>query len=126
MINDEAKAYPLNALTAQSPVLLDSVGDEAIMLVLGPDGKSVRLFSRKVDSSTLDFYRSNLVTLAIPGRCSMKILSANGASTALPQSWTVIGLAWTRMQKRVRISVALISQIREKRPERAWSRGTPA
>jgi hypothetical protein len=60
VINDEAKAYPLSTLTTQSPVLLDSVGDEAIMLVLGPDGKSVRLFSRKVGSSTLDFW-SNLV-----------------------------------------------------------------
>jgi Protein of unknown function (DUF3179) len=39
-----AQAYPLSKLTVQSSVLLDSVGGEPIMVVLGPDGKSVRVF----------------------------------------------------------------------------------
>jgi hypothetical protein len=60
VINNEAKAYPLSALTAQSPVLVDSLAGEAIMLALGPDGKSVRIFSREVNSRTFDFYRNNL------------------------------------------------------------------
>jgi hypothetical protein len=51
-----AEAYPLSKLTAQSPVLLDVLGDEPIMLVLGPDGKSVRVFSRQVAGRTLEFY----------------------------------------------------------------------
>jgi len=38
------------------PVLLDSVGGDPIMLVLGPDGKSVRVFSRNIAGSTLEFY----------------------------------------------------------------------
>jgi hypothetical protein len=54
--NGAAQAYPLNNLTIQSPVLLDRVGDEPIMLVLGPDGKSVRVFSRKIGGNTLEFY----------------------------------------------------------------------
>jgi hypothetical protein len=37
-------------------VLLDRVGGEPIMLVLGPDGKSVRVFSRNRNGSTLEFY----------------------------------------------------------------------
>jgi hypothetical protein len=57
--DQEAKAYPLSKLTAGSPVLLDSLGEQPIMLVLGPDGKSIRVFSRKVDSGTLDFYGSS-------------------------------------------------------------------
>jgi hypothetical protein len=51
-----AEAYPLTKLTAQSPVLLDVLGDEPIMLVLGPDGKSVRVFSRQAAGRSLEFY----------------------------------------------------------------------
>jgi len=60
VINEEAKAHPLSTLTAQSRVLLDSVGEEPMMLVLGPDGKSIRVFSRNIDARTLDFYGSSL------------------------------------------------------------------
>jgi hypothetical protein len=55
-LSGAARAYPLNKLTAQSPVLLDDVGAKPIMLVLGPDGKSVRVFSRQIGTNTLDFY----------------------------------------------------------------------
>src|SRR5580692_8833957 len=54
--NGSAQAYPLSSLTVQSPVLLDRVGGEPIMLVLGPDGKSVRVFSRAISENTLEFY----------------------------------------------------------------------
>jgi Protein of unknown function (DUF3179) len=55
-INGTAQAFPLTKLTAQSPVLLDVVGGEPLMLVLGPDGKSVRVFSRKVADQDREFY----------------------------------------------------------------------
>ena len=51
-----ARAYPLSKLTVQSPVLLDEIAGKPIMLVLGPDGKSVRVFSREMDNNTLEFY----------------------------------------------------------------------
>jgi Protein of unknown function (DUF3179) len=54
--NGEAKAYPISNLTAQSPVLLDVVGNQPVMLVVGPDGKSVRVFSRDLGGRSLDFY----------------------------------------------------------------------
>jgi Protein of unknown function (DUF3179) len=54
--NGAAQAYPLSKLTVQSPVLLDSVDGEPIMLVLGPDGKSVRVFSRNIGGHALEFY----------------------------------------------------------------------
>ena len=54
--NGEAKAYPVSKLTAQSPVLLDVVGNQPVMLVVGPDGKSVRVFAREVGGRSLDFY----------------------------------------------------------------------
>ncbi len=55
-LNGDAKAFPVAKLTAQSPVLLDVVGNQPIMLVLGPDNKSIRVFSRQVSSRTLEFY----------------------------------------------------------------------
>jgi len=51
-----AQAYPLSKLTPQSPVLLDVVGGEPIMVVLGPDGKSVRVFSRQIRNQTFEFF----------------------------------------------------------------------
>ena len=54
--NGAAQAYPMSSLTIQSPVLLDLVGGDPIVLVLGPDGKSVRVFSRNIAQSTLEFY----------------------------------------------------------------------
>jgi Protein of unknown function (DUF3179) len=55
-LNGEARAFPLSKLTMASPVLIDDVGGEPIMLVLGPDGKSVRVLSRAVGKETLEFY----------------------------------------------------------------------
>jgi hypothetical protein len=55
-MNGAARAYPLSKLTDQSPVLLDDLGGKPIMLVLGPDGASVRVFSRQLGPDTLDFY----------------------------------------------------------------------
>jgi hypothetical protein len=54
--NGAARAFPLSKLTIASPVLIDDVGGEPIMLVLGPDGKSVRAFSRRKGTNTLEFY----------------------------------------------------------------------
>jgi uncharacterized protein DUF3179 len=59
-MNGAARAYPLSKLTVESPVLLDDVGGKPIMLVLGPDGKSVRAFSRQMGTDTLDFYGQGL------------------------------------------------------------------
>jgi len=51
-----AKAFPVAKLTPQTSVLLDTLGGEPIMLVLGPDGKSIRVFSRQIGGQTLEFY----------------------------------------------------------------------
>ena len=59
-MNGVTRAYPLSKLTDQSAVLLDDLGGKPIMLVLGPDGASVRVFSRQLGSDTLDFYVQGL------------------------------------------------------------------
>jgi hypothetical protein len=55
-IGDGAKAYPFDLLKKQNPII-DSINGEPIVLVLHSDGKSVRAFSRKLETQTYDFYR---------------------------------------------------------------------
>jgi hypothetical protein len=52
-LNGRAKAYPFPQLREQSPVL-DTVGGVPIVLVVGDDGKSVRVFDRRLDGRTLE------------------------------------------------------------------------
>lgn len=59
--NGVARAYPFNSLAAQSPIQ-DRLGGVPILLVVGPDGKSVRAFLRRIDSSDLEFFRKTEVT----------------------------------------------------------------
>lgn len=51
-----AKAYPLDALAKQNPVL-DQIGDAPLLVLLGEDGKSVRVFDRRLDGRTLEFFQ---------------------------------------------------------------------
>ena len=50
-----AKAYPLELLKQQSPIV-DDLGGVPIVLVLGSDGKSVRVYERNVDGRKLEFF----------------------------------------------------------------------
>lgn len=55
-IDGRAKAYPLETLASQSPVV-DQLGGVPVLLVVDADGKSVRCFDRTVDGEALDLYR---------------------------------------------------------------------
>lgn len=50
-----AKAYPFDVLKKENPIV-DSINDEPIVLILHSDGKSVRAFSRELESETYEFY----------------------------------------------------------------------
>jgi hypothetical protein len=52
----KSKAYPLDALARQNPVL-DQVGDAPVLVLLAEDGKSVRVFDRRLDGRTLEFFQ---------------------------------------------------------------------
>jgi hypothetical protein len=52
-LNGWSKAYPFPLLRRQSPVL-DVVGGVPIVLVVGPDGKSIRVFDRRLDGAKLE------------------------------------------------------------------------
>jgi hypothetical protein len=52
-----SRAYPLKTLLAESPVQ-DRLGGSPILLVVGPDQKSIRAFVSRIDGSDLEFFRT--------------------------------------------------------------------
>lgn len=50
-----SKAYPFEALEKQNPIT-DALGGVPLLVVLAEDGKSVRVFDRRLDGRTLDLY----------------------------------------------------------------------
>lgn len=57
-VEGEARAYPEKALKDQSPIQ-DQVGGLPILLLVGPDGKSIRVFSRRSDGTELELFKKH-------------------------------------------------------------------
>jgi hypothetical protein len=53
-VNGQSKAYPLDALR-EARVLVDVVGDVPLMLGVAKDGRSVRVFDRRIDGRGHEF-----------------------------------------------------------------------
>ena len=60
-INNAARAYPFDALLKQSPVV-DELGGVPILVLIGDDRKSVRVFDRRVDGRKLELLQKPNVT----------------------------------------------------------------
>jgi uncharacterized protein DUF3179 len=54
-IHGESRAYPLSTVLAHAPVQ-DRLGGTPVVLVAGPDGKSVRAFVSQVDGQDLELF----------------------------------------------------------------------
>ncbi len=52
-----AKAYPLARITSEGAIV-DTIGTVPVVVVLGEDGVSVRVFERRVDGAELELYRA--------------------------------------------------------------------
>jgi hypothetical protein len=57
-IGGASRAYPMPAVLAQSPVQ-DRLGGTPILLVVGPDGKSVRAFVSRLDGKDIELFRKS-------------------------------------------------------------------
>jgi Protein of unknown function (DUF3179) len=57
-IGNSDKAYPLELLVKQSPVI-DDIGGVPIVIIVGKDRKSVRAYERVVDDRKLEFFGKN-------------------------------------------------------------------
>ena len=79
-VRGAAKAWPLTLLQRQSPVL-DTVAGMPLLLVVGDDGRSVRVFERTVDGRELQLF-------ARPGGPSLRLVDAETGS-----AWTFAGEA---------------------------------
>lgn len=55
-INGVSRAYPIATITADSPIQ-DHVGGTPILVVMGPDGKSIRAFVSQIDGVNAEFFR---------------------------------------------------------------------
>ena len=64
-VSGRSKAYPLEALRA-SRVVLDVVGDVPLMLAIGEDGRSVRVFDRRIDGRGHEFVATPSARLSLP------------------------------------------------------------
>jgi hypothetical protein len=51
-----SKAYPVDALQKQNPII-DTIGGVPVLVLLGEDGKSVRVFDRRLEGRALEFFR---------------------------------------------------------------------
>lgn len=67
-----SKAYPLTAIEQQSPIM-DTVGGVPVMIVLGEDKKSVRVYERTVDGRKLEFFRK-------PEAAPLRLIDGEGGS----------------------------------------------
>jgi len=57
-LGGDARAYPLDAVLKQSPIQ-DRLGGNPVLLVAGPDGKSVRAFLSRMDGSDIELFRKS-------------------------------------------------------------------
>jgi hypothetical protein len=73
-VNGAARAYPWEAFAKQSPVL-DRVNGAPLLLVLGPDGKSFRVFVSRVNGSDAEFFLQS---------------SSNSALSAEKKDWMLL------------------------------------
>jgi hypothetical protein len=55
-IGSASRAYPMKTVLAQSPIQ-DRLGGTPILLVVGPDGKSVRVFVSRLNGADVEFFR---------------------------------------------------------------------
>jgi hypothetical protein len=55
-VNGVSRAYPMPAILAQSPIQ-DRVGGVQVLLVAGPDKKSIRAFLSRIDGKDAEFFR---------------------------------------------------------------------
>ncbi len=54
-VGGQAKAYPVEVLVSQNPVV-DELGEVPLLLVVADEGESIRCFDRRLDGEVLDLY----------------------------------------------------------------------
>jgi len=76
-LNGASRAYPWEALAKHSPVV-DQVNGTPLLAVVGPDGKSFRIFVSRIDGQDAEFF---LKADPAPVRADNKVASPSSAAT---------------------------------------------
>jgi hypothetical protein len=82
-LSGESKAYRVNTIVKQSPIQ-DRVGGNPVLILAGPDGKSVRAFVSRLDNGDVEFFRKSetqaliLVDSATTSEWNFKGCAING------------------------------------------------
>jgi hypothetical protein len=100
-IDGAARAYPWETFAKQSPVL-DRVNGTPLLLVLGPDGKSFRVFVSRIDGRDAEFFLQGDVrddTLA--GKKAWSLVDTTTASEWNFQGCAISGAAQGKCLDRV-------------------------
>jgi hypothetical protein len=87
-INGAARAYPWETFARQSPVV-DRVNGTPLLLALGPDGKSFRVFVSRIDGKDAEFFQQADDTAAASGKNKDWAL----LDTATASQWNFQGCA---------------------------------
>jgi len=82
-VSGRSKAYPLEALRA-SRVLLDVLGDVPLMLAIGEDGRSVRVFDRRIDGRGHEFVATPSARLSLTDLETISEWDFSGRATSGP------------------------------------------
>lgn len=93
-LSGESKAYPVEKILTQSPIQ-DRVGGNPVLILGGPDGKSVRVFLSRLDGDDIEFFKKSgatdfsLVDSATASEWNFKGCAISGSAagrclTALP------------------------------------------
>jgi hypothetical protein len=80
-INGSARAYPWQTFAKQSPVL-DRVSGTPLLLVLGPDGKSFRVFVSRIDGHDAEFF--------LQGDAASDVGSEGKTGSEPKKDWTLL------------------------------------
>jgi hypothetical protein len=95
-LNGASRAYPWDTLVKQSPVI-DHIQGVPLLVAVGPDGKSFRVFKSRIDGKDAEFFlKSESETAAKPeGQTASRSDSAppKVAPPAAPESWTLLDTA---------------------------------
>ena len=91
-IDGAARAYPWETFAKQSPVL-DRVNGTPLLLVLGPDGKSFRVFLRRIDGHDAEFFQADASADEQAGKSSETKKDWTLLDTTTASQWNFQGCA---------------------------------
>ena len=77
-VGGAARAYPWETFAKQSPIL-DRVGGTPLLLVIGPDGKSFRVFVSRIDGQDAEFFLQAETKPEVPAAAATAMQSEKDA-----------------------------------------------